>query len=604
MRGTLSPTDTPHTGHPRALTIYLTLTTLASAATVVGAWLLWPFALSTTGVWLVLALGVVEVHSLRVRHSSRSMSVAANELVLTLAALSVPVDEVVWVAIGGALLGPVMLRLMPITETMRRASAARNVLNATKNIVGIVPLVGLVAWATPHGTAALVAAAVAGTSAYGLLTHLLVIGAVERASEGSVRVSAQERWESIPVALVLTAMAMPVAFVMRGYDPDWPIVLTITAAIVLVSRARMDQDHAAHQLASLIEASRRLASAGSVGELDERLRALLAEVLRCRHVQVVTAAPASSTGALASRLGDDGPWVVVRDPLMGARWNRLDQDVLDAVCALAAPERRRLHLLERVQEAERFTSLVLTTAGHDITNHLHAATMAAGTVSAWDDRLTREERRALVERTDRAVQEAANVLRDLVAVGSRGLPASTTAGDTALFVRDLSPNIHVSADNVRIDAPTPIVERALENLVRNAERHHAGDEPIEVTVVSEGDTVRIEVRDRGPGLDPTHVETLFRPFAQLADDRRKRGSLGLGLFIARGLAESVGGSLAYLDREGGGAVFVLTLRSADEDPSQRRKERVVLGPGTDRDPQAPAEPGLAGEVADEHPLRE
>lgn len=585
--------------------VYLALISVASGAAVAGALLVWPIALSPAAVWLLLALGIVEVHPLRIRHSSRSMSVAANELVLTLAALTIPVQELVWVALGGALLGPVALRLGATTEMVRRTSGPRKVLNATKNVVGVAPLVALVAWAEPRGTLALAVAAVVGNAAYGLITHMLVIGAVERASEGAVRVAGRDRWQSIPVALVLTALALPFAAVMRAYDPDWPIILTITAAIVLVSRARMDQDHAAHQLTSLVTASRRLATARSVDELDERLRTLLAEVLHCRRVQLLDEAPSSLPAAsLASACSDDGPWVVVQDPLMGARWTALDKDVLDAVCALAAPERRRLQLLERVQEAERFTSLVLTTAGHDITNHLQAATMAAGTVSAWEDRLSREERQALIERTDRAVQDAADVLRDLLAVGSGGLPASTSAGDTALFARGLSPNVHVSADNVGIAAPAPIVERALENLVRNAERHHEADEPIEVTIVSDGGAVRVEVRDRGPGLEPVHVETLFRPFTQLADDKRHRGSLGLGLFIARGLAESAGGSLDYRDREGGGSIFSLTFPSADEDASQRRKERVVLGPGTDGDTQAPLESGLAGEVADEHPVRE
>ncbi len=601
----MSPTEAPRTGHPRALITYLVLTSVASVVVIVVAGLLWPLVLGSTAMWLLLALGVVEVHPLRIRHSSRSMSVAANELVLTLGALTLPLAEFAWVAIGGALLGPVAVRVMAATETINRTSAPRNLLNATRNVLGAVPLLAAVAWAEPYGTPALVAATVVGTTAYGVVTHHLVIGAIHRASEGAVRVTRRESWQSVPVALVLTGMALPIGLMMRGYEPAWPIVLTITAAIVLVSRARMDQDHAAHQLTSLVTVSRHLASASDVGELDDRLSRVLAEVMQCRGVEVLHIAPGALDGAaLQTRLGEDGPWVVVRDRLLGARWTRLDQDLLDAVGALAAPERRRLELLEQVREAERFTSLVLTTAGHDITNHLHAATMAAGTVSAWEEQLTRDERRALIARTDRAVQQAANVLRDLVAVGSRGLAASTSGADTALFARSLSSNIHVSADNVGIAAPAPIVERAVENLVRNAQRHHTDGEPLEVTITSAGDMVRVEIRDRGPGLEPSHVETLFTPFTQLADDRRQRGSLGLGLFIARGLAESVGGSLEYRDREGGGAVFALTLPSAEKNPPQGRKERVVLGPGTDRDPQAAVEPGLAGEVADEHTFRE
>lgn len=601
----MSSPDTTHDGHPRPLVVYLALTTATSVTAIAAASLLWPVTLSATGLMLLLALGIVEVHPLRVRHASRSVLIDANELVLAVSALTLPVGEVAWVAIGGALLGPVTVRLVAARETFNRTSMSRNILNATKDILAAVPLVALMAWTEPSGAPALVAVATAGTIAYGLLTYAFVSGAVQLASGGAVQMSLDDMWRSLPVVLVLTAVAVPFGLVMREAEPDWPIILTLTAALVMVSRARMDLDHAAYQFTSLITVSHRLASARSVEELDELLSQALAEVLRCRTVEMRPAEPSAPTSdQLSTPLANDGPWVVVRHRILGARWTRLDQDLLDAVCALAAPERRRLELLEQVQEAERFTSLVLTTAGHDITNHLHAATMAAGTVSAWEERLSRDERQALIARTDRAVQQAANVLRDLVAVGSRGLPSATSGADTALFARGLSSNMHVSADNVGIAAPAPLVERAVENLVRNAQRHHADDEPLEVTIVSEDGQVRVEIRDRGPGLEPSQVETLFKPFTQLADDRRQRGSLGLGLFIARGLAESVGGSLEYRDRDGGGAVFALTLPSTDEDPSQRRKERVVLGPGADGDTQAPVEPGLAGEVADEHTLRE
>jgi signal transduction histidine kinase len=92
----------------------------------------------------------------------------------------------------------------------------------------------------------------------------------------------------------------------------------------------------------------------------------------------------------------------------------------------------------------------------------------------------------------------------------------------------------------------------LRNLVGNAARY--GGTRIDVRV--EGS--RAVVADDGEGVPPSHREAIFEPFHTAHADMRPAGSVGLGLWVSRQLAERMGGSLEYRYEEGESR-FVLTL---------------------------------------------
>ena len=96
-------------------------------------------------------------------------------------------------------------------------------------------------------------------------------------------------------------------------------------------------------------------------------------------------------------------------------------------------------------------------------------------------------------------------------------------------------------------------------LISNALKYTEGT----FEIVVEGNAVRY--MDRGPGVPHGDEERVFERFYR-ADNSLTRhvdGS-GLGLAIARGLARGMGGDLAYAHRPGGGSVFTLSLRRAEE----------------------------------------
>ncbi|WXL27324.1 HAMP domain-containing sensor histidine kinase [Ectopseudomonas mendocina] len=101
-----------------------------------------------------------------------------------------------------------------------------------------------------------------------------------------------------------------------------------------------------------------------------------------------------------------------------------------------------------------------------------------------------------------------------------------------------------------------MLQRAMENLLRNALRFSPTDKPIELIARQEGDEIRLSVRDHGPGVAEEHLARLHEPFFR-APDQGANGH-GLGLAIARRAAERHGGQLILANHAAGG--FIATLR--------------------------------------------
>ena len=102
-----------------------------------------------------------------------------------------------------------------------------------------------------------------------------------------------------------------------------------------------------------------------------------------------------------------------------------------------------------------------------------------------------------------------------------------------------------------------LLERVVANLVGNAVKHAPGS-PVRVLAHVLPETVEVMVVDRGPGIPPADRERMFEPFQRLDDT----GSGGLGLAVARGLTEALGGTLSAEDTPGGGLTMVLSLPRA------------------------------------------
>jgi signal transduction histidine kinase len=104
------------------------------------------------------------------------------------------------------------------------------------------------------------------------------------------------------------------------------------------------------------------------------------------------------------------------------------------------------------------------------------------------------------------------------------------------------------------------VAQALRNLLDNARKYAADGEKIMLSCEVFPQSVRLHVRDFGPGLPRNARHRLFEPFVQGSDTlENKTAGVGLGLALARSWLEAAGGQLTYTPVEGPGACFTLQI---------------------------------------------
>jgi signal transduction histidine kinase len=108
-----------------------------------------------------------------------------------------------------------------------------------------------------------------------------------------------------------------------------------------------------------------------------------------------------------------------------------------------------------------------------------------------------------------------------------------------------------------IEAKPRALQRCLVNLLDNALKYGGA---AEVSAMVEGDALRIRIRDFGPGIPEEKLESVFEPFVRLETARPPMGGVGLGLTIARGLAQKSEAELVLVNHPQGGLEACLTLR--------------------------------------------
>jgi signal transduction histidine kinase len=150
--------------------------------------------------------------------------------------------------------------------------------------------------------------------------------------------------------------------------------------------------------------------------------------------------------------------------------------------------------------------------------------------------------------------------------------ASFVGIDQTLSI-ECDPAVHlVAADRQRL-------EQALVNLVHNATKYAPAESVIRLRANAFGSEVTVAVIDDGPGIDPAFFPRIFDAFSQGdSSDTQRDSGLGLGLAIARGFVEAMGGSLTAESRPGQGATFVIHLNVADRTTPSRVGEVAVPGP--------------------------
>jgi K+-sensing histidine kinase KdpD len=104
-----------------------------------------------------------------------------------------------------------------------------------------------------------------------------------------------------------------------------------------------------------------------------------------------------------------------------------------------------------------------------------------------------------------------------------------------------------------------LVEQVIINLVENAVRYAGPASPIELSVRPQGESLLVEVADRGPGVAPGDEERVFEKFYRAPGATQADGGIGLGLTICRAIVLAHDGAIWLSNRPGGGAAVSFTL---------------------------------------------
>lgn len=289
---------------------------------------------------------------------------------------------------------------------------------------------------------------------------------------------------------------------------------------------------------------------------------------------ITTVSKPSGAGSLALPLPDGE--LVVRSgdgPLHADRRRQLE--VFAAQISSALEQRRLRELAARKEVDSRADALrlaLLRAVSHDLRTPLASIKAAATSLLDTDVVFTPDDRADLLETIDAEVDRLDAVVANLLdasrlEAGAVAVHAGPAALDdlvpallrangwgSAGFVLDLPAALPA------VMADTGLLERVLANLVSNALRF-CPPERIRLAASALGAEVELRVVDHGPGVDPAQIDLLFEPFQRLGD-RPGSDGVGLGLSVARGLTEAMGGRLTAETTPGGGLTMVVILPAA------------------------------------------
>lgn len=249
---------------------------------------------------------------------------------------------------------------------------------------------------------------------------------------------------------------------------------------------------------------------------------------------------------------------------------RLDVDqrqLIDALARQTALAIARVQLAEQAREAalrartEELRSSLLSAVSHDLRTPLSVITGAATSLVQHGDALTPAARsdllQTIVEDASRLERVLSNLLQ-LTRVETGLEPAREWVPVEEIIGAALTRTEEIRRGRpVETDVPPELVlpidpvlfEQVLINLIENATKH--GGPPFTIRARREGESVAVEIADRGPGLPDGESQRLFDKFVRMSS----APGAGLGLAVVRAIVQAHGGSVTAANRPEGGAVF-------------------------------------------------
>ncbi len=298
--------------------------------------------------------------------------------------------------------------------------------------------------------------------------------------------------------------------------------------------------------ASSLHGAARMGSGFDIVEVVSEYRALRASVLRLWR--------------------ESGPQIDINDIDdidVIARFNEaIDQSLAEAIGSYTS----------RVDQSRRMFLAIL---GHDLRSPLNSISMAAQLISRTSDKHPDSSRALSVIETN--TEAITRLIRDLVDFASTGLgntmPLTRGPVDIKILCRQIFEEFCVAhsqrtlyfhpAGDLTCDCDAARLRQVISNLIGNAIQHGSTEEPVELSVTSDGTTVVLSVHNEGPPIPAEMLSTIFDPLMRHTEPdssaQRVPGSVGLGLYIVRAIVIAHGGTVEVASTAAEGTTFTIRL---------------------------------------------
>jgi two-component system, OmpR family, sensor histidine kinase KdpD len=350
------------------------------------------------------------------------------------------------------------------------------------------------------------------------------------------------------------------------------VAVAVASVVDLAERRSVQAAEAQAEAAALSDLSRAVLA----GEASrERLLDVLVRHFRARG-RAAVALPRVPDGP-----ADDGAPAV---PGIPSRADLSPGDLrvmaaFDAQARLIVERQELREASQRAQELEQVDALrtaLLTAASHDLRTPLAAIRAAVDVLHAPGVTLSEEDRAEMTRAVAQATGRLEHIVDDLLDLSRLQMGAVEPLLRPTEVVEVVLPAVDgLPADRLEVDLPDglPLVttdagllERVVANVAANAVRHSPADHPARIEVEVADDVVVLRVVDHGAGVAPQDRERMFEPFERVGAERtrgpHRAGGMGLGLAVARGLADAVGARLAVEETPGGGLTMAITVPRA------------------------------------------
>jgi signal transduction histidine kinase len=355
------------------------------------------------------------------------------------------------------------------------------------------------------------------------------------------------------------------------------VAVTVSSVVHLAARRAIQAARSGEDAASLLALAQTvLGGADTPAAVLEHLtstwqgRAELAEQVRDQWVRVAVRGTAPESAAV-TRV-EMRPGLAL---LVAGQGRPLSARMLDgfAAQAAAALDRDRLRTqaaqAEALAEGNRMRTALLAAVSHDLRTPLASIKASVSTLRQTDVQWSAADEAALLATIEQSADRLDALIGNLLdmsrlSTGSLQPFLRPTAIDevapVALRGLDAGMNVQMAVpDGLPLVRTDPgLLERVLANLFANALAYSPPDQPPALYARQSGQTVVLDVVDHGRGVPDELKPRMFEPFERLSARNTGTG-VGLGLAVVKGFLDTMGGSVAAADTEGGGLTMRVTL---------------------------------------------